>query len=53
MIIKKDKRKATKAIKIHDGKITHILPAKNNIDVRTKEKPSGGISLTIEMSVDD
>ncbi len=48
------KQKATKAIRIReDDKVTRIVPADKNVKAEVKPKPKGGISLSLEMAIDE
>lgn len=51
---KKSTKKATKAIRIkQDDKVTRIEPASKNLNVEVKPKAKGGVSLSIEMAIDE
>lgn len=52
--MKKDKSKATKAIRIkEDDKVTRIVPANKNVKAELEKTPAGGISLSMEMAFDE
>jgi hypothetical protein len=47
------KRRATKAIRYADGKVTHIEPAAKNVKAKVNKPPSGGISLSLSMDASE
>ena len=51
---KKRKRKATNAIRIRESEtVTRIEPAAKNVRAEVKPKSGGGISLSMEMAIDE
>lgn len=51
---KKSKRKATKAIRVkQDDKVTRIVPADKDVKAEVTPTPKGGISLSMEMAIDE
>ena len=51
---KKSKQKATKAIRIkEDDRVTRIVPADKNLKAEVTPTPKGGISLSMELAIDE
>ena len=51
---KKSKQKAAKAIRIReDDKVTRIVPADKNLKAEVTSTPKGGISLSMELAIDE
>ncbi len=51
---KKSKQKATKAVRIkEDDRVTRIVPADKNLKAEVTPTSKGGISLSMELAIDE